>query len=308
MVSLELLSSLDGLIWLQSGTKVGELFHQHQTTVSRNLKKCSEVFGLSIYKQNSFWLIEGDCALLNLERAVHQSARLQGKSPLRLEVNGWSNSVLFPRPPTGWVASTSQANLLQPGQTLQLLRDNIIDAWLCLSPEAPQESEDFCVVDLCEAPIQFLVAPGHPLLECETINFELLKSYPFQRGLLKSLPGTVARLKKSNLWTQEHDCYRYPQLDRADQQAVSLTLHLDPLLANDSDTSDLVPLPISLKIKTGISLVYKHSLGTNNQGIQSLSGYLRRQLRLHQSKHPSLQLLPDGAPSGWGIRGKSRSR
>ena len=291
MVSLELLSSLDGLVWLQSGTKVGELFHQHQTTVSRNLKKCSDVFGLSIYKQNGCWLMEGDCALLNLERAVHQSARLQGKSPLRLEVNGWSNSVLFPQPPTGWVASTSQANLLQPRQTLQLLRDNIIDAWLCLSPEAPQASEEFSVIDLCEAPIQFLVERGHPLLECTNISFELLKSYPFQRNLSKTLPGTVARLKKNNLWTQEHDCYRHSQLDLADHQGVSLTLHLPPLLANEPETSDLVPLVINLNIKTGISLIYKHSLGNNNQGIQSLSGFLRRQLRLHQPKHPSLQIL-----------------
>ena len=38
MVSLELLSSLDGLLWLQSGAKVGALFQQHQTTVSRNQK------------------------------------------------------------------------------------------------------------------------------------------------------------------------------------------------------------------------------------------------------------------------------
>ena len=298
MVSLELLSSLDGLVWLQSGTKVGELFHQHQTTVSRNLKKCSEVFGLSIYKQNGFWLIEGDCALLNLERAVHQSARLQGKSPLRLEVNGWSNSALFAWPPTGWVASTSQANLLQPGQTLQLLRDNIIDAWLCLSPEAPQQSEELSVVQLCEAPIQFLVASGHPLLECSNINFELLKGYPFHRNLPKIFPGTVSILKKNNLWTQEHDDCRHSQLGRADQQGVSLTLYLDPLLANDPETSDLVPLPISLNIKTGISLVYKHSLGHNNRAIQSLSGFLRRQLRLHQSKHSSLQLLTDVSPSG----------
>ena len=291
MVSLELLSSLDGLIWLQSGTKVGELFHQHQTTVSRNLKKCSDVFGLSIYKQNGCWLIEGDCALLNLERAVHQSARLQGKSPLRLEVNGWSNSVLFPRPPTGWVASTSQANLLQPRQTLQLLRDNIIDAWLCLSPEAPQASEEFSVIDLCEAPIQFLVERGHPLLECTNISFELLKSYPFQRNLSKTLPGTVARLKRFDLWPQKNDHCRHSRLERADHQGVSLTLHLDPLFANDPETSDLVPLVINLNIQTGISLVYKHSLGNNNQGIQSLSGFLRRQLRLHQPKHPSLQIL-----------------
>ena len=291
MVSLELLSSLDGLIWLQSGTKVGELFHQHQTTVSRNLKKCSEAFGLSIHKQNGGWLIEGDCELLNLERAVHQSARFLGKAQQRLEVNGWSNSVLCCPPPTGWVASTSQANLLEPQQTLQLLRDNIIDAWLCLSPEVPQENEEYCVVDLCEAPIELLVAPEHPLLDCESVSLEALKNYPLQRNLSKSFPGTVARLKKINLWPQTSDNYRKPQLDQVNQQGVNLSLHLNSLLADYPETYDLVPLPMSLNIKTGISLVHKHSLGNNNPSIHSLCGFLRRQLRLHQSKCSSLQIL-----------------
>ncbi len=57
MVSLELLSSLDGLIWLQSGKKVGEIFHQHQTTVSRNLKKCSQAFGVSFLETR--WSLVG---------------------------------------------------------------------------------------------------------------------------------------------------------------------------------------------------------------------------------------------------------
>ena len=41
MVSLDLLSALDGLIWLQSGERVANLFMQHQTTESRNQKKCA---------------------------------------------------------------------------------------------------------------------------------------------------------------------------------------------------------------------------------------------------------------------------
>lgn len=74
MVSLELLSGLDGLLWLQSGAKAGALFQQHQTTVSRNQKKCVQVFGISLFKHKKKWSKHGDEILLELERKVHQAA------------------------------------------------------------------------------------------------------------------------------------------------------------------------------------------------------------------------------------------
>ena len=51
MVSLDLLSALDGLLWLQSGERVANLFKQHQTTVSRNQKnvpKRSELHSVNL--------------------------------------------------------------------------------------------------------------------------------------------------------------------------------------------------------------------------------------------------------------------
>ena len=50
MVSLDLLSSFDGMIWLQSGKKVGELFEQHQTTISRNQKNVLRFLALNSKK------------------------------------------------------------------------------------------------------------------------------------------------------------------------------------------------------------------------------------------------------------------
>ena len=95
MVSLDLLSSFDGMIWLQSGKKVGELFDQHQTTISRNQKKCAQVFGIKLQKISSNWQPQGESPLLQLERIVHQVARLQGKSSLRLDANQWLDSAFF---------------------------------------------------------------------------------------------------------------------------------------------------------------------------------------------------------------------
>lgn len=51
VVSFDCLFRLDNLLWLQSGQQVGEHSLQHQIAVKRNLKKYSEISGLSL--QNS---------------------------------------------------------------------------------------------------------------------------------------------------------------------------------------------------------------------------------------------------------------
>ena len=109
MVSLDLLSSFDGMIWLQSGKKVGALFEQHQTTISRNQKKCAQAFGIKLQKISSYWQPQEDSLLLQLERVVHQVARFQGKSSLRLDANRWLDSSLFNPPPPGWLIDSAKS-------------------------------------------------------------------------------------------------------------------------------------------------------------------------------------------------------
>ena len=146
MVSLELLSSLDGLLWLQSGTKVGTLFQQHQTTVSRNQKKCSRVFDITLFKQNKKWVVNGDQTLLQLERKVHQTARLQGKSRLRIEVNEWIKNSHFNPPPMGWIVGSTD-NVDDP-YSIQCLKKHIIDACLCPISYIPAESQEFSIIPI----------------------------------------------------------------------------------------------------------------------------------------------------------------
>ena len=146
MVSVDLLSSLDGLIWLQSGSKVGALFQQHQTTVSRNQKKCAQVFGITLSKNKNKWDTHGDLILLQLERQVHQVARLQGKSRLRIEVNGWLDNPHFNPPPSGWIAGS--ANKLSDPHGIQCLRHHIVDAYLCPLINLPIESQDLATIPL----------------------------------------------------------------------------------------------------------------------------------------------------------------
>ena len=97
--------------------------------MSRNQKKCTNAFGISLYKHKKKWVINGDQTLLQLERKVHQIARLQGKSRLRIDVIGWLDSSIFNPPPSDWIIG-SASNLSNP-HSLQCLQQKIVDVCLC---------------------------------------------------------------------------------------------------------------------------------------------------------------------------------
>jgi len=146
MVSLDLLSSFDGMIWLQSGKKVGALFDQHQTTISRNQKKCAQAFGIKLQKISSCWQPQEDSLLLQLERKVHQLARLQGKSSLRLDANRWLDSSLFDPPPDGWLIGS--ANNLSDPHSLECLQQRIVDVCLCPLNDLAIETKNLKRIEL----------------------------------------------------------------------------------------------------------------------------------------------------------------
>ena len=287
MVSLELLSSLDGLIWLQSGKKVGELFHQHQTTVSRNLKKCSQAFGVSFLKQGGAWLIEGDRQLLKLEREVHQCARFQGKAPLRLEANGWMNSVLSSPSPTGWVMGSSQG--LGVEHALQLVLDHIVDAWLCPLPVAPTRCAELSVVPLCEVPMQLLVAPSYPLLKRAGLTLEEVKHYPLQWKPAKRYPSTEAIVEKLGLQPRATR-NSTAEADPPSPQASTETVYLGSALTQSNASPTLLPLGLRLDAHTGVALIIRRDY-SNNSCISALCSDLRKRLRHLQQSHPDIQLL-----------------
>jgi hypothetical protein len=134
------------MIWLQSGSKVGKLFQQHQTTVSRNQRKCAQIFEITLSKFKSQWDISGDSSLLQREREVHQLARLQGKCRPRIEVDGWSDSPLFNPPPSQWVVGTSnnRSNL----HHLQCLKNRIIDVCLCPLNNLTEKDKDLKIISI----------------------------------------------------------------------------------------------------------------------------------------------------------------
>lgn len=146
MVSLELLSSLDGLVWLQSGIELGKLFQEHQTTVSRNQKKCSQIFGITLTKFKCKWEVKGDASLLKLERKIHQIARMKGMCRLRLEVGSYFDMPLNNQLSQNWLLGKS--NNHNEMHHIKCLRDHIIDACLCPLNKLPTEAQDLEVIRL----------------------------------------------------------------------------------------------------------------------------------------------------------------
>ena len=138
MVSVEQLSSLDCLIWLQAGQLVAKTIAQHQTTVSRHQRKCASAFGIQVGKQDGEWRISGDTALIELERAVHQAARLRGQSQLRLEAAAPDTAADTWSVPETWLVGCSR--LQRTEHFTQLLRQRIIDAWL-VTPQHQQPTD-----------------------------------------------------------------------------------------------------------------------------------------------------------------------
>jgi len=124
---------MDGLIWLRTGHQVAAKFNHHQTTVSRNSRKCAKAFGISLERVHSEWQVIGDRRLLNLERRVHQHMRFKSGNSLRLDAQHWSGSLLGPPPPSGWILGN--LNFQEYQRPLQLMQERIIDAWITSYPD-----------------------------------------------------------------------------------------------------------------------------------------------------------------------------
>ena len=288
MVSLDLLSSLDGLIWLQSGKEVGVHLHQHQTTISRNLKKCAQAFGLSLKKQNGAWAIDGDTQLLNLEREVHQLARFLEKAPLRLEANGWMDGVLSDPAPEGWLTSTYKP--LGVRHCLHLLRACIVDAWLCPLPDAPIQSDLLYIHNLCTVPIRLMVSSDHPLLNSRLITVEETRTYPWRSIDRGAYPETERKLRTIGLWPPARQRKRMEEKCWGGREKSELSVYVGSVLTNDGCSHELVALPLELGASTGVTLVVKRA-NIHQEAIHSLKNTLRKRLRQQQSNHPEIQIL-----------------
>ena len=175
MVSLECLSALDHLFWLRTGARAAEVLRCNQSTISRHARACQDLFAVTFFKQSAEWHVSGDDTLLNAERRVHQAYRWSCQRTLRLDAQHWLADRCADLALPLW--GVGNLNYLDYEQPLALLKNRILDAWLCSSPDQPIDPE-LCALPLCTMPSHLVVKVGHPLLSVSALRYSDVSAYP----------------------------------------------------------------------------------------------------------------------------------
>ena len=197
MISVECLAALDHLIWLRTGQRAADALDCAQPTVSRNSRKCLEVFDLELSRSRGEWRLIGDTQLLKLERHVHQHWRWLRDGTLRLEAQHWSAPGLDGLDLPNW--QRGNFNQLDYEQPLALLEDGVIDAWICSAPDAPVRP-GLTALRLTTMPMHLMVPRGHPLAtRCDAIAWDELLPYPVLPLPSSSFPIFEAVLERCQL-------------------------------------------------------------------------------------------------------------
>jgi DNA-binding transcriptional LysR family regulator len=179
MVGVEALASLDFVLWRRTGKRAARALGCNQSTISRRLGRCLEVFQLKMRRLHNEWNVPFSL-LLQLERERHQHCRLLGRLPLRLEACPLTGPLLAHPLPEGWIGGCYDHMGVE--RPMQLLRERVIDAWICDAVDdlpPPSGRPDLALRPLWRNPGALHTAPGHPLAGDErAFTSTDLRSFP----------------------------------------------------------------------------------------------------------------------------------
>ncbi len=206
MVDEEHLECLDFMLWLSGSHRASRLTHTNQSTVIRRANTVLSIFGTEIRRSRRIgWCDRGATDLLRMERAVHQRFRFRGRRRLRLHTPYWSQRVVQPKLPRGWI--TNPPDPAQPCENpLELLRQHVIDACLVTPTQIGAPGDDLLCIDLVHSVIDLTIfaPPAAQFRDLErTCLASLLESAPsFQLELFDFLPRSCREI--SQRWFQTH--------------------------------------------------------------------------------------------------------
>ena len=289
MVSQDDLAGLDLFLWHGSGPKAAALLQCNQSTISRRVQRCTEVFGLRLKRRQGEWVLSDQSLLLQMEREIHQLARLLGQSPLRLEGFPSGSAPLVKPPPPGWsVGPLDAVGTLSP---LAMLRDRVIDAWLTDAAEDLPSSLDFParVWPLARQPVTFLAHPNHPLAGETNLTLADLLRFPAPIIPADGFPRSHAICADIGLGTLEIAKRRYDPESWEGQTADQATLAFTTPL-NARAFPALVPLDSGPLFTNRLALVCRSDVGEHAK-LQDLHCLLIARLQHLQSRHAELGRL-----------------
>lgn len=292
MVTQEELASLDFFIWHGTGPKAAAKMECNQSTISRRVRRCSEVFDLRLRRRQGEW-ITNSSLLLKMEREIHQLARLLGQNPLRVEGFPSGSDPLLQPPPPGWVIGPR--DFIGTVSPLTLLQDRVIDAWLTdAADDLPDEPEfPFVVWPLGRQPVNVLSHPNHPLAGVSRLGITDLLRFPLPMLPAKGYPRSHALCEGLGLGSLEMAQRRHDPQSWEGQTADAVTLmYCTPLSA--WAFPDLVPLDSLSLFTNRLALVCRADVGEHAR-LQDLHCLLTARLQHLHRRHPRLerlQLLP----------------
>ncbi|MFY7694859.1 MAG: LysR substrate-binding domain-containing protein, partial [Cyanobium sp.] len=279
VVSIDLLNSLDYLIWLRSGAAAAERLCVTQSTVSRNVTSVSKLFFISARKAGGEWTVLGETSLLNAERLVHQRYRWMHDLPLRIEAQYYSGPLFCDTLPKGW--HRGNFDFLEVHTPLRHLRQGVIDAWIGCHPDVPDDDDkDLICFPLTRLPTRLVVAQDHPLLELgDAVDLDHVRQYPSLALPDNAFPRVQRVLEDLGLWNLPLNVNRYGdnwQQRSRDELAVgyatSFTLHL-------FQTPQIV-LPIQIPLEVGDTLIVRRDFAQHPRLVELLSYLNGRALQL----------------------------
>ena len=291
MVDLDALTALDALQWLRTGEEVCRRFAISPPTVSRQSRKCLDLFGLDLQRINGEWHTVGDDSILVLERRLHQTARWMGYRPLRLEATYWSGPLLCTPTPERWILGLS--NIVGMPRNLQLVRDRIVDVCISGLPDVPADDDlELTSIALSSMPVFFVVQPNHPLIGKSGLSWLDIAQFPTLALPANSYPKVEESLKAIGLW---NDCVRMSRYRREAWEGKSeaeLTIGYGTHLSMEVSGGNLVRLPLNLPFASGEVMIVRREFSAHLE-LLSLRDLILSRLKNFAELFPDIVLLQE---------------
>lgn len=288
MVELEDLTSLDLLIWLHRGELAAQRLNCSQSSISRRVNYCMQLFGTEINRINGEYQVGGHTQLLELERRIHQLYRLLKGHDLRLEADNWLAPFFVTPAPKGWI--TGLYDSITHHRPVELMRSRVIDAYLTsLKIEFPLPNDsDWILFDICRMPWSLMADRQHPLAQEKGLKLHDVARFPKLTLPEGILPGTEIALKQRFLWDDPVSISRYRSEDwdgrTADRASLIYGFTFTELLKPELNAIDF-----PLNLEAGVVLVVHREVAEQG-AIQQLVDLLRNQASRLRRNNPCLQI------------------
>ena len=289
MVNIEILSCLDLLMWLRTGDEVSTRLHLDQSTISRNFKKCCEVFSLDNCWSEGEYSISGNLELLNRERRVHQYHRWESGRPLRIEGMFWSSRTYLSEPIEGLMLGNH--DFMSVSLPLSLLRDSIVDAWIAPFPDCPDENDpELASVHLTRSPCLLVADESHPIFNFEgELTLNEVMAYPSMALPNGAFPVFEAYAKSIGLWNSRSRILRYKKEKWEGRTESELITSFTSIFSLDMFATKQRIIPIKIEQEFGDVLVVKREYADHPR-LSQLKVTLMDRLKPWVEKYPEVRL------------------